>query len=562
MRWLGLLLLVSNLTAADRWVEFRSGPFEVLTDAGERAGRERLADLEQFRNAVEQVLGRTDIRPVWPIRILVFRSAKQALPVLGLARDAYVGSVASDGPMPRLFLRECARILIEAGPRGFPPAMESGMEDVFSTLEIDGGRVVIGAPLPPADRNLNWARMHMLTVVPGYYGELRVLVHNVEQGVEEAPAVRNAFGKDPAAIDKEAEVYLRDGRFVTLPLTGRVLRPEKDFTAVTLAEGAERIALADLYLADPARGAAAQQAYQAVLTSTPGSPEALEGLGLLALRDKQAAEARKLLGQASEATTTSARACLEYARLETDPDNAAVALDKAARLNPRWALPQFELALREKDAGRRIHLLGAAAKLEPRNVAYWRALAEAQEAGGQFIEAAETWASAEHAAATPDERAGLRQIRDQADARRRQQKDEALKREAEEKARDLERVKDQARASIQAAIEKAQREHPALPSSTPPAKWQDFPQPDAKVQGLLRQVDCINKQARLVIEAQDGKLVRLLVRDPNQIAVIGPGEKTFGCGVQKPARNVAVEYFTKPDVKLGTAGEVAVLEFP
>jgi hypothetical protein len=557
------LFFVFTLAAADRWVGLRSGPFEVLSDAGDRAARERLADLEQFRGAVEQVLGKSDIRPVWPIRILVLRSTKQAPPGLGLARDAYVAAVPSQGPLPPAVLHECARILIESGPRGLSPAMEKGLAEVFSTLEIDGSRVALGASPPAAERNLDWARMHMLTVLPDYYGKLRVAMHNLEQGVEAEPALRNAFGKTPAQIDKETEAYLRAGQFATTPLRGITLRPDKDFTAMPVPVGAERVALADLSLANPAQAAAAQKAYQAILTGASGSAEALEGLGLLALRDKRIDEARKLLGQAFAASTTSARASLEYARLEADRDKAQAAFEKAAQLNPRWALPPFELAQRQTEAGRRISLLAAAAKLEPRNVSYWRALAGAQEDAGQFVDAAKSWASAELAAGTPEERARLRQIHDDAVVRRKQQEAEAKKREADDEQRELEALKQKSLASIQAALDKAQREHPALaPTSGKVEDWWDSPRPDGKIQGMLTQVDCLGKQARLVIERKDAKPVRLLVPDAGKIAILGGGEKTFGCGPQKPPRNIVVEYFTKPDAKLGTAGEAAVIEFP
>jgi len=49
MRALALWLSVAlSAPAAERWVEFRSGPFQVFTNAGERSGRETLAQLEQL----------------------------------------------------------------------------------------------------------------------------------------------------------------------------------------------------------------------------------------------------------------------------------------------------------------------------------------------------------------------------------------------------------------------------------------------------------------------------------------------------------------------------------
>jgi hypothetical protein len=221
------------------------------------------------------------------------------------------------------------------------------------------------------------------------------------------------------------------------------------------------------------------------------------------------------------------------------------------------------MALREPDPALRVQLLAAAARREPRNVGYWRALAEAQDAAGQFVDAAKSWASAEVAAGSADERERLRESRLLAEARRRDEAEDARVRKIEETRRELEALKQKSMVGIQAALEKANRENPPMaPSSGKVEPWWDGPRPDGKVTGVLRQVDCLGQQARLVIEADGRKVMRLLVRDPSQITVAGGGEKSFGCGVQKPARRVVVEYFAKPDAKLGTAGEVAVIEFP
>ncbi|HSW49431.1 MAG TPA: hypothetical protein VLH09_04615, partial [Bryobacteraceae bacterium] len=456
----------------------------------------------------------------------------------------------------------CARILIASGQGRLPAEMENGLVTLLSTLEFRGPEVILGAPPPEPRRSRDWARLHLLATKEEYYGKLRTLVYNLERGVEAEPAYRNALGKPPAEIDKEVEAYLRAGDYATVPLRRRPINPDKDFAANPADAVRAAIVNADLLLADPARAPEARARYQSILKGTPSSPEALEGLGLASLIDKRQQEARDLLSRAIEAGSTSARAHLEYARLEPDRDKAVAALEKAANLNPRWAEPHFEMALREPDAALRIQLLAAAAKLEPRNDGYWRALAEAQEAAGEFVAAAKSWAAAELAAPTSEDRQRLRETRQRAEVRRREQEQAERERKAEEARRELEALKQKSFASIQAALDKANRENPAIPPASGKVEpWWDGPRPDAKVQGVLRQVDCLGKQARLVIEMADRKVTRLIVRDPGQIFIAG-GEKSLTCGPQKPARRVMVEYFAKPDAKLGTAGEVAVIEFP
>jgi len=67
--------------------------------------------------------------------------------------------------------------------------------------------------------------------------------------------------------------------------------------------------------------------------------------------------------------------------------------------------------------------------------------------------------------------------------------------------------------------------------------------------------------ARLVVEEAGGTTARLLVKDPGKIVLIGGGEQTLGCGPQRPAREVTVEYYVEADTRMKTKGEVTVIEF-
>ena len=78
---------------------------------------------------------------------------------------------------------------------------------------------------------------------------------------------------------------------------------------------------------------------------------------------------------------------------------------------------------------------------------------------------------------------------------------------------------------------------------------------------MLKQVDCLGKRFRLVIEDDDRKTVKLLVADPSQVAILGGAEELkLSCGAQG-LRRVKVEYFPKANAKLATMGEVATIEF-
>ena len=93
-------------------------------------------------------------------------------------------------------------------------------------------------------------------------------------------------------------------------------------------------------------------------------------------------------------------------------------------------------------------------------------------------------------------------------------------------------------------------------------EWWDGAQPTAKLKGKLERVDCLSGMARIAVRGDDKKLVQLLIRNPDKIVIEGGGDKTLGCGAQRPPRSISVGYFPKTDAKTATSGEAALIEFP
>jgi tetratricopeptide (TPR) repeat protein len=286
---------------------------------------------------------------------------------------------------------------------------------------------------------------------------------------------------------------------------------------------------------------------------------------MLALRDRQTDEARKDFAAAMEAGAKSAECYMEYARLQ--PDNAAdnakalAALEHAAKINPKLAEPHFLMAERQTEPPKRIQELKLAAKLDARNLAYWQALAEAYLDAHDFPQAAQTWKSAEQAAATPGDRARMQRKRLDVEGQRLDWEDAEKKRKADEEAREIDRLKQQARADLHALEARAnQSQSPASPNEKV-VPWWDGPKPSGVTRGVLKQVDCLGKRLRLVVQDDDQKTVKLLIPDPAQVAILGgAGELKLSCGAQG-SRRVKVEYFPKANAKLSTKGEVATIEF-
>lgn len=215
----------------------------------------------------------------------------------------------------------------------------------------------------------------------------------------------------------------------------------------------------------------------------------------------------------------------------------------AMKIQPEWGAPYREAARKETEAGRKAGLLKKAAELSPRDFGLWVEFAELMTEYERWVDADKAWAQALRAAATTEQRETIQ-------ARRRDLTDKRL--EAEENARreaklaeerEIQRLKNEAIASIQAAERKA-NEGKSLDPAAKVHEWWDGPQPEAKLTGTLVRVDCRGGRFSLAIQAQ-GKMVTLAVSDPKALVVTGGDNATLGCGVQKPARPVEIEYFEK-----------------
>jgi hypothetical protein len=551
MRRLALILLLPTLLSAD-WIKFTSGPFEVLTDAGARTGRETMVRFLEFRHAVGQIVGEPELQTPLPVRILVLKNARAwTLPTpISEGRATYnIVLQEKTAPSPDLY-RDLTRLFLQSNTTQLPPAFERGLLSFLSTTDISGIQITVGDPPPNPDAD--WARIHLLVVSPEYFGKVRVLLANLRRGVDEEPAYRNAFGKSRADVDAAAKQHLSAGQFATTSLNSRPLS-ERDFPERPVSDADAKLARGDLLL-----GKASTAEYQALLKDRARIAEAEEGLGLIALRDGAKDEARQHFTLAMEAGTPSARAYIEYAKLEPDNEKAAQALLKAAGINPKLDEPFALLAARDTDPRKRLAHWKAAAERNPRNATYWENLANAWLADHNYSEAAKAWKQGEQAAVDPAVRERMRAARASIEQQRLDYEAEEKRRAAEEEARDLERLKAQARAEVRALEARANKGTPK--SDAPVVPWWEGPKPDKRVTGTLKQIDCLGAQARLTIASQTGATLKLLVADPGKITITNGGEQALACGAQK-ARRVIIEYWAKSNTRLGTTGEVATIEF-
>ena len=536
---LAALLVSAGAFGAD-WSRFVSGPFEVLSKAGRKPAREILTELEQVRYALGAALEKQDLEAVWPMQVVLFASERDCRGcVLGRwfeRRDRWMLGAVRGRPLPH---GQLAEILIAANTRRMPEKVERGLTALFSTIEVEGVRVRLGKPVPEPD--IDWARMHLFLVNPEYSVRVPVLFANLQQGADWHVAYKNAFGKTPEEMEAMVKAYLARGEFPVREFSGAPISPKRFHPRDFRPESVE-VAVADLK-----EGEAARAAYEAVLAKYGDYPPALEGLGRF-----QAAV---------KAGSRSARCLLEYAKLLKEPARARQALVRAAELNPRWAEPWALMAELETNTALKIRDLKKATELDSRDLAYWEALSQAYLDAHDIRQASIALGGAMRAARTAEEREQYYQKRLRledrlAEQRVRSRQSELIRRRRTEARRLREEWEEMLRRAREA------EKGGGSEGGTDVVEWWDDPRPKQKIWGLLKEVQCSRGPARLVIEDSEGKVTRLLVKDPGQVVILGRGPNaTLGCGKQNPARPVAVEYY-KPSRPGGKeAGEVAVIEF-
>jgi hypothetical protein len=541
-----------------RWIQFRSGPFELCTDASSKQGRETLGWFDQLRHVLGYMLGNADLQSAQSIRILLFKNATEravfppTAPIVE-GRDRWAILLTADAPVPPQVFREGTRLLLENNSGRMPAAVENGISALLSTIQVNGTHVTIGSPPAPNERTRDWMRLHLFATNPDYYAKLRILLYNLQKGVDEEPAYFNAFGKPRAEMEKEVDQHVAAGNFQSAPVDGKALSVERDYKEQPLLEKEVRLAKGDLLLGRPSR-----LEYEALIQDKEYVAASYEGLGVMALREKQQEEARRDFSEAISAGNPSPRSYIEYARLEPDNSKALDALDKALKLNPKLPEGYTLMGRRQTGGVKRIQYLEKAAQLSPRDAERWEELAKACLDEKVFDKAAQAWRNAEQAATTPQERERYSAARVAIDQQRLDWEEAERKRLADEHEREIRQLKTQALANLRAAEAKANAGQGPAPKKV--EKWWDGPKPDGHAAGNLTRVDCLGGQIRLVVQGEDHQLIRLLVRDPANLAILGGGEQKLGCGVQKP-RQVVVEYFAKRDAKLSTAGEVATIQF-
>jgi hypothetical protein len=488
-----------------------------------------------------------DLRSVWPMRVIISKAAKANPTTSGtefvLQNGSYQLLTLAGAHLP---LGQVASIFLESNTARLPPEVETGLEELFDTLEAHGSRVTWGAN--PQHPDLAWARIHLFATKFEYQAHFHIFLNALRSGSTLRAAERNSFPGNPELLEKEVADHLAQANWEAISFGGRPLDPKRDFGEHSLDPVIAQVYVANTQLiANPKM---AETAYKnAVEAGGDAAALGFEGLAQIDKLNKEDPHAN--FESAIKAHSKSAPVYLGAA-LNRPSADALPLLKKAAEINPLWAEPVFRQAEFAENPNEKEAFIKRATQLDPRISEYWIELARLQTTNGHVSLAQGSWLKAEDSAKNEKERERIHELRtsseqarlDALEAERRRDREEAH--EADQRAQHVEadairEAEDRANRTLDAAAGGGKVGDAVPFSSLVPKK---------KIAGLLTQVDCLSHGARLLVKAKTGGTSALFL--PETVSL--PLQLT--CGAQRTVRRVTITYTATADEIRHTIGDV------
>lgn len=360
---------VVTATEPDKWLRVDSQNFELVGNATETEIHGVAATLERFRASIKMLLNRPDATDPDRIRVMVFKDAASFRPFKpkladGTPDDLAAGffrpgddisyiAVSIEGDKNKAYgtlFHEYSHFLVnrDFGDVAFPPWLNEGFAEYIETFRIAGDRAVeIGetrqphlnvlrkSGLMPWDRFFSldsfslqqdgghsrtvfyaqaWALIHFLLgrKAASPIALLRTLLKNASSDSEKG-AFQKLDGLDIAQIDAGVRELLspNSASLSRMRLSGKEVVVHGETVALSTAA-------ANSYLGDllyRLKDGSAEFYLTKALESEPGLGMANAALGLLRLRQRRFAEAKRLLEKAVEAEQQNHLAHFYYAYL-------------------------------------------------------------------------------------------------------------------------------------------------------------------------------------------------------------------------------------------------------
>lgn len=592
-----ILVLSSVAFAGDvQWVEVRSPNFSVITDAGEKKGRDVALHFEQMRSVFGTLMTRMNVNISVPLQIVAFRNTKemrQVSPIFngrptevaglflgGTDRSFIMLDMSAENPWSVVFHEYAHRLMDGTISLRTDPWFEEGFAEFFSSIEVDNKEARVGRI--PAETYQILQQLGMMKVVDlfrvqqysktynesgshrtTFYAESSLVVHYLyDNGVipklavyfdtlktQKKPvdqAIQAAFGMTPEQFDKVLRNYLNSQRFIYYPIATPKTIVAAQFTVAPVSGADAQALVADIHAHSLDYNSKALAEFQEVLKIDPNNASALRGAGFVCMQNKDFEHAGDYLRQAAQLDSKDARVHFYYAMLlnqQGPPDAAKSAeikkqLETTITLDPKMADAYSLLGYTQAFSGepeKGMATLKKAVELSPRDEHYQFNLASVYLASRKVDEAIAILKSLA-GSANPEVAMHANQVLSQAVSFKEQVKAFGSSNVV---------ISENAQMSAGQPARVTMEEGPE-PTQVP------APGPPRFLKGKLVAVDCSAAPQAVLTITVGGKSIQVHVRDRAHAVLIGTDQ--FSCDWKN--RNVAVNYRERP----GGDGDMVSLE--
>ena len=589
-----------------QWVEVRSPNFSVITDAGDKKGRDVALHFEQMRSVFGTLMTKANVNLAVPLQIVAFRNTKemrQVAPIFkgkptelaglfqgGEDRSFIMLDMSVDNPWSVVFHEYAHRLMDGNLAVRADPWFEEGFAEYFSSIEVDKKEARVGkipeetyqilermGTMKVSDlfrvqqysktynesgdhRNTFYAESSLVVhylydnlLIPKlqiYFDSLQLKKEPVEQSVQAA------FGMTPEQFDKVLRDYLHSGhyRYYPIPTPAGIVAAQFTVTPVSTADA--RAVVADIHAHSLDYRDKALGEFQEVLKADPDNASALRGAGFVCLQQRNFQQAAEYLRRAVQHDSKDPRVHYYYALLlnqEGPPDVERRAeikreLETAIALDPHMADAYSLLGFTQAFSGegeKGVVNLKKAVELAPRNDNYLFNLANVYMVNRKIDNAIVIFQNLAQNG-TPPVSIQARQALEQAlNFKSRVSSNGSNGGYAKVEVRD-ERTGEwrQERADDRTGEQKEVPTDPEKDKADPEQVVQVAPgQPMRFLKGKLVAVDCSSAPQAVMTVAAGSKFLKVHVKDSAHIILIGADK--FSCDWKN--KSVAVNYRDRSD---------------
>lgn len=436
--------------AADsQWVEIQSPHFSVITDAGERRGKDAAVRFEQMRSVFGALMVKAHVNLSVPLQIVAFRNSKEFKQVAplwhgkptdvaglfqpGEDRCFIMLDMSVENPWAVVFHEYAHQLMNGNMSAEFDPWLEEGFAEYFSSIEVDGKQARVGKI--PAETyqilqqngymkiaDLLSVRHNSATYNESgdhrtvFYAESAMLVHylydnglipklapyfteKVEKGVSVDAALQQAFDMNAAQFDKVLRDYISSGRYKYWPMPTPTDIVDKGYAIKPLTALDASTVIADIHLHTIDYHEKAASEFQEILKTDPNNAAASRGLGYAYLQKGNFKDAGEYFKRAAAQDSKDPRVHYYSAMLMTrdgslnrheELPEVTRELETAISLDPNFADAYTLLAFAAAQSGEPSKALAdmqKAVSLSPRNDEYRFDLAQMYLSNQKFDEA-------------------------------------------------------------------------------------------------------------------------------------------------------------------------------